>query len=87
MKIKSFECPKSIKNYGKKNTWNVSRLVDESFVPSAHRTSVLYCKSLDFYSLAWVQLVPTWLVSTEIKCPVQVALTSRPMHQLEENRD
>ena len=27
MKIKSFECPKSIKNYEKKNTWNVRRLV------------------------------------------------------------
>ena len=33
MKIKSFECPKSIRNYEKKNTWNVKPLVDEWFVP------------------------------------------------------
>ena len=46
MKIKSFECPKSIRNY-EKNTWNVRRLVDESFVPSAQRTSVLYCRLSD----------------------------------------
>ena len=25
MKIKSFECPKSIRNYEKKNTWKVRR--------------------------------------------------------------
>ena len=40
MKIKSFECPKSIGNYEKKNTWNISCLVDKSFVPSAQWTSV-----------------------------------------------
>ena len=50
MKIKSFECPKSIRNYEKKYTWNVRRLVDESFVPSAQRTSVLYCRLTDFRS-------------------------------------
>ena len=33
----------------KKNTWNIRRLVDESFVPSAQRTSVLYCRLTDFY--------------------------------------
>ena len=48
MKIKSFECPKSIRNYEKKNTWNVRRLVDESFVTSAQRTSVVYCRLSDF---------------------------------------
>ena len=35
----------------KKNTWNVRCLVDESFVPSAQRTSVLYCRLSDFNSL------------------------------------
>ena len=48
MKIETFECPKSIRNYEKKNTWNVRRLVDESFVPSAQRTSILYCRLSDF---------------------------------------
>ena len=48
MKIKSFECPKSIKNYEKKNTLNVRCLVDQSFVPSAQRTSILYCRLSDF---------------------------------------
>ena len=53
MKIKSFECPKSIRNYEKKNTWNVRRLVNESFVPLAQRTSVLYCRLSD---LSWLEL-------------------------------
>ena len=45
MKIKSFECSKSMRKYEKKkNTWNVSRLVDEPFVTSAQQTSVLYCR-------------------------------------------
>ena len=49
MKIKSFECPKSIRNY-EKNTWNVSRLVNKLFVPSARQTSVLCCRLLDLWS-------------------------------------
>ena len=49
MKIKSFECRKSIRNY-EKNTWNVKRLVDDSFVPSAQQTSVLYSRLTDFRS-------------------------------------
>ena len=32
-----------------KNTWNIKCLVDDSFVPLAQRTSVLYCKLTDFY--------------------------------------
>ena len=32
----------------KKNTWTVRCLADESFVPSAQRTSVLYCRLSDF---------------------------------------
>ena len=48
MKIKSFECPKSIGNYEKKKkNWNIKRLVDGSFVPSAQRTSVLYSRLTD----------------------------------------
>ena len=42
IKIKRFECPKSIRNYEKKkNTWNIRRLVNESFGPSTQRPSVL----------------------------------------------
>ena len=47
MKIKSFECPKPIRNY-KENTWKVRRLVDELFVPSVQQTSILYCRLLEF---------------------------------------
>ena len=39
MKIKSFECPKSIRNYKKNKAWNIRRLVDESFVPANQQTS------------------------------------------------
>ena len=35
--MKSFECPKSIRNYEKNNAWNIRRLVDELFVPSTQR--------------------------------------------------
>ena len=48
MKIKSFECPKSIRNYEKKNTWNVKRFVDDSFAPSAQQTSVLNSRLTGF---------------------------------------
>ena len=66
MKTKSLECPKSISNYGKKNTWNVRRFVDKSFIPSAKRNSVLYCFlwilrwATTFYnSWIFVTLLPT----------------------------
>ena len=40
---------KSCKILGKNpNTWNINRLDNESFVPSAHRTSVLYSRLSDF---------------------------------------
>ena len=58
MKIKRFECPKSIRNYEKKNTWNVRRLVNESFVPSAQRTSILYCRLSDFQFVS----SPCWTI-------------------------
>ena len=45
-KIKSFECPKSIKN----NPWNIRRLVKDSFVPSSKQPSVIYCRLTDFKS-------------------------------------
>ena len=48
MKIKSFEGPKSIKNYEKKNTWNVRRLDAGLFVQTNQQPSVLYCKMTDF---------------------------------------
>ena len=47
MKTKSFECPNSIRNY-EKNAWNIRRLIDESFVPSTQRASVLYYRLSDF---------------------------------------
>ena len=56
MKVKSFECPKSIRNNEKNNTWNIRCLVDEtclvneSFVPAPQRTRVLlYCRLTDFW--------------------------------------
>ena len=53
IKMKSFECPKSIRNYIKKNNaWNIRRLVDESFIPANQRTRVLYCRLSDLY-LCW----------------------------------
>ena len=45
-KIKSFECPKSIKNNEKNNTGNIRRLVDESFDPATQR---LILKIVGFY--------------------------------------
>ena len=39
MKIMSFECPKSIRNYKENNAWNIRRLVSESFVPMNQQTS------------------------------------------------
>ena len=36
-KIKSFECPKSIRNYKKNNAWNIRHLVNDSFVPANQR--------------------------------------------------
>ena len=34
----------------KNNTWNIRCLVDDSFVPSSKRPSVLYCKLTDFWT-------------------------------------
>ena len=32
----------------KNDNWNIRRLVDKSFVPSAQRTSISYCRLMDF---------------------------------------
>ena len=47
IKIKSFECPKSIKSI-KNSTWNIRLLVDDLFVPSSKQPSVIYCRLPDF---------------------------------------
>ena len=41
-RIKSFECPKSIKNCEKNNAQNIRRMVCESFDPGTQQASVLY---------------------------------------------
>ena len=48
-KIKSFECPESIKKYEKNNAWNIRPLVDESFVPLTKRPSLLYWRLSYFW--------------------------------------
>ena len=48
IKIKSFECPKSIKSIKKPNTWNIRLLVDDSFVPSSKQPSIIHCRLTDF---------------------------------------
>ena len=54
IKIKSFECPKSISHYEKNNAWNIRRLVDELFVPSTQPASVLYWRLSDFKINKWI---------------------------------
>ena len=41
IKIKSFECLKSIRNYEKNNDWNIRRLVDKSFVQATQHCRIL----------------------------------------------
>ena len=48
IKIKNFECPKSIKSIKENNTWNIRLLVDDLFVPSSKQPSVIYCRLTDF---------------------------------------
>ena len=48
IKIKSFECPKSIRNYEKNNAWNIRRLVDESFVPATPVIQRIILKIVEF---------------------------------------
>ena len=44
MNLKSFECPKSIRNYEKNNAWNIRHLVAWSQGQTNQQTSVLYYK-------------------------------------------
>ena len=44
VKVKSFECLKSIRNYEKNNAWSIRGLVDESFVPASPWASESYCR-------------------------------------------
>ena len=48
--LKGFFSKNFARFYEKKNIWNIRRFVDESFVPSAQQTSVLYCRLKDFMS-------------------------------------
>ena len=50
IKIKSFGCPKAIRNYEKNNIWNIRRLVDESFIPATQR---IILKIVGFYLYCW----------------------------------
>ena len=56
IKIKRFECFKSIRNYKRNNAWNIRGLVDQSFVPGNQWTSVLYCRLSDFFLLEHANL-------------------------------
>ena len=52
-KLKGFFAKNFANNFArfyekKNNTWNIRRLVDELFVPSAQRTSVIHCRLTDF---------------------------------------
>ena len=38
----------------KNNTWNIRRLVDDSFGPSSKQTGVIYCRLTDFNIICWV---------------------------------
>ena len=37
LNIKSFEFPKSTRNYKKNNAWNIRRMVNDSFAPANQR--------------------------------------------------
>ena len=67
MKIKSFECHKSIRNYKKNNAWNIRCLVDESFVPVNQQTCVLYCRLSDLKrharSWSWLAFVSYYSIT------------------------
>ena len=51
--------PQVYKKLWKKNTWNIKRLVDDSFVPSAQRTSVLYSRLTDFNICPLLSVIQT----------------------------
>ena len=47
IRIQSFECPKSIRNYKKNNAWNIGRLVNNSYHPANQGTSILHILQID----------------------------------------
>ena len=47
--MRGYKQGQNIKDGSMDNTWNIRRLVDESFVPSAQQTSILYCRLTDFW--------------------------------------
>ena len=51
----------SLRNYEKNNTWNIRRLVDDSFGPSSQRTRVLHCKLTDFWKQVTLEPCAQWL--------------------------
>ena len=65
IKIKSFDCPKSIKSIKRNNTWNIRLLVDNSFVPSSKQPSVIYCRLTDLMTemADWRQSLPFSILS------------------------
>ena len=46
-------------------TWNIKRLVDESFIPATQQPSVLYWRLLDFLSrIKYILLtIAAWIIS------------------------
>ena len=47
-----------------KKTWNIRRLVDDSFIPANQKTSVLYRRLSDIKAQLQITLKPTPLSST-----------------------
>ena len=78
IKIKIFECPKSIRNYKKDNAWNIRGLVNESFVQVNQRTSILYCRLLDFrlvFQVNWSSCLVDFTVDVSESAPSLPMLT------------
>ena len=71
IKIKSFECPKSRRNYNENNAWNIRHLVKEMIIPYTHRHIVSYWRLRDLYDL--IKLIRFLIWKEKIKidslCP------------------
>ena len=57
----------------KNDTWNIRRLVDDSFGPSFQQTSVIYCKLTDLY----ITRVFKSFLKSKIKAPKSSSLVSK----------
>ena len=53
-------CKEFARNHEKNDTWNIRRLVDNSFVPSSKWPSV-YCKLTEFWSMGQLTQLPSLL--------------------------